>query len=90
MTHELKCWPCFFDAVATGYKTFEVRKNDRNFQPGDVLTLREYDSMDHVYSGRETRKIVTYVLDQTVFPDALMKGYCVMGLACYPPSGVRP
>jgi hypothetical protein len=41
-THELKCWPEMFDAVADGRKTFDVRKNDRGYQTGDRLVLRKY------------------------------------------------
>jgi len=40
--HDLKAWPEFFDALASRRKTFEVRKNDRDYQLGDVLLLREY------------------------------------------------
>ena len=43
MTHELKIWPQYFCRVKDGTKTFEVRKNDRGFQPGDTVVLREYD-----------------------------------------------
>jgi hypothetical protein len=43
MKHELKIWPQYFCRVEDGSKTFEVRKNDRGFQPGDVVVLREYD-----------------------------------------------
>lgn len=32
----LKIYPEFFDEVFKGYKTFEVRKNDRDFKVGDV------------------------------------------------------
>lgn len=43
MTHELKIWPQYYCRVADGSKTFEIRVNDRGFQPGDFVVLREYD-----------------------------------------------
>jgi hypothetical protein len=42
--HQLKTWPSYFQPVWTGEKTFEVRFNDRGYQAGDVLDLREYDT----------------------------------------------
>ena len=38
--HELKCEAEYWDAVFKGDKTFEVRKSDRLFQVGDLLSLR--------------------------------------------------
>lgn len=43
MTHELKIYPAFFKRVLDGTKTFEVRNNDRGFQQGDEVVLKEYD-----------------------------------------------
>ena len=60
--HELKCWPEFFSAILTGSKNFEVRKNDRKFEVGDVLFLREWEPNTEQYTGRELRRHVTYVL----------------------------
>ena len=42
MKHELKTWPQYFCRVADGTKTFEVRKNDRGFQQGDTVILKEW------------------------------------------------
>lgn len=41
--HELKVHPSYFIPLCTGEKSFEVRKNDRDFQVGDVLHLRPYN-----------------------------------------------
>lgn len=41
--HELKIHPQFLSRIASGQKTFEIRKNDRDYQVGDTLILMEYD-----------------------------------------------
>lgn len=64
-THNLKTWPRFFELVQDGTKLYEVRRNDRNFQPGDVLQLQEYDPATG-YTGRET---CVKVLQVTPFAD---------------------
>lgn len=38
--HVLKTWPTYWDAVARGDKTFEGRKNDRDFTEGDLVVLQ--------------------------------------------------
>lgn len=43
MIHELKILPQYYCRVKDGSKTFEVRKNDRGFQSGDTVILKEYD-----------------------------------------------
>lgn len=69
MEHELKCWPAFFERLVDGSKTFEVRKDDRGYQRGDTLHIREWDKgkpvPGHVsgdYTGREARFEVGFVL----------------------------
>lgn len=80
-THELKCWPEFYDSVALGIKNFEVRKNDRDFQAGDEVELQEYDFSAKQYTGRHMRRRITYVLRHEDYPGGVVKGYCVLALA---------
>lgn len=61
-THDLKCWPVFFEALVKGTKTFELRKDDRGFQAGDHLLLREWSPSSETYSGRELTFRVGFVL----------------------------
>jgi hypothetical protein len=78
--HELKCWPAAFQAMKRGEKTFEWRRDDRGFNVGDTLWLREYDPQAGEggrYSGDQLRVVVTYVLrDKFDLPP----GYCVLGV----------
>lgn len=39
--HYLKCEKEFFDAVIEGSKTFEIRKNDRDYKVGDIVYFEE-------------------------------------------------
>jgi hypothetical protein len=51
--HALKCWPEFFQAIADGRKSFEIRVNDRNYQVGDILVLCEWNPELAIYTGRK-------------------------------------
>ena len=62
--HELKTIQPYFDFVNTSIKRFEVRKNDRNFQEGDFLLLKEYTPKSDTYSGKEILCRVLYILDK--------------------------
>jgi hypothetical protein len=77
-THELKTVQPYFERCWETSKTFEVRKNDRNFQTGDHILLKEYDQETDTYSGRELVCRIEYVLNE--FP-ALEKGYVVFSFS---------
>lgn len=84
--HELKADPIPFTAVLSGEKVAEVRVNDRDFQAGDVLRMREYDRSWHHeptgdgwnlvshrgYTGRECTRTVTHVQTGYGLPDGLV------------------
>ena len=59
--HELKIWPEYFEAKIKGVKPWEYRLNDRNFQVGDRLDLKEYDPIKNEYTGRSIIVNVEYI-----------------------------
>jgi hypothetical protein len=74
MIHELKILPEYFNAVVSGEKTFEIRKNDRPFHKGDLLALNEFNGQ---YTGNSCLVYVDYILDN---PDYVKQGMIVMGI----------
>jgi hypothetical protein len=85
--HELKVWPQFFDALLSGEKTFEARRNDRDFRVGDSLLLREWSELNG-YSGRELTRQISYVLvGQGLF--GVEQGYAVLALAAPEPRAAE-
>ena len=84
-THELKCWPQYFESISEGIKTFEIRKDDRGYEVGDLLHLREYDNEDGKYTGNEVWCAVTYIarlnhLPSTIIPVLTEEPYVVMAI----------
>lgn len=57
--HDLKIKPCFFREVINGKKTFEIRYDDRDYEVGDVLILRENEAG---YTGHVAIVEVTSIL----------------------------
>lgn len=77
--HELKTWPPYFGAVKRGEKTFEVRKNDRDYRVGDWLKLCEWLPALECYTGEEHEAQITYLLDGGEF--GVESGFCILGLS---------
>ena len=91
--HELKVWPDFFDAVASGTKPFEIRKDDRGFREYDILLLREYSPGMDEYTGREVKARVTYCLrgnEAMGFAFGVRNGFVAMGIALLDRVGSAP
>jgi hypothetical protein len=79
MYHELKTLPQFYDEIITEMKRFEIRQNDRNFQKGDTLLLREWDGEN--YTGHAQYARVTYITDFEQKP-----GFVVMSVVLWDPA----
>lgn len=85
-SHELKTDPAVFAAVLDGRKTWEIRKDDRGFEAGDRLTLREtkYTGAEMqagaplVYTGRAVETEVPYLLRGPVY--GLADGWVIMSI----------
>lgn len=71
--HELKILPQYFEPVIDGNKTFEIRKDDREYAVGDLLLLKEYK--DDNFTGHAILQEVTYITNFNQEP-----GYVVMGI----------
>lgn len=78
--HALKTLPEYYEAVRCGYKTFEVRLNDRDFQAGDTLILKEFKPPD-TYTGREIETRIIYIMDN---PQYCKDGYVILAIDYYP------
>lgn len=73
---ELKVLPIYFEELVNGNKTFEIRKNDRDYKVGLKLILREFKN--NTFTGRSIEKTVTYVFKGGQY--GLNKGYVILGI----------
>lgn len=77
MKHTLKTLPQYFQAVWIGDKTFEIRKNDRNFQERDEVVLQEWESQSH--TGREVHGVIRYLTDYEQKPGYVVFAFYITG-----------
>jgi len=80
-THDLKTIQPYFDEVLNNSKTFEIRKNDRDFKVCDLVVLHEYDPNTKTYSGRKITGDITYVLNEF---EGLKDGWCIFSIDTFP------
>lgn len=74
VTHQIKLGAEFFDDAAAGRKSFELRKNDRNYKEGDMLEMEEIK--DGKKTGRKCSKRIVYMMENF---EGLEDGYCILG-----------
>ena len=80
--HELKTDCDSFHQIWHSRKLFELRPDDRNFQVGDVLLLREHGvdaNNEPKYSKRSLLMLVVYVL-RNVPEYGLQPGFAALSL----------
>lgn len=89
MIYVKKCEPEYFEALLTGAKTFELRREDPGqpaFAVGDYLAVNEWDPARPEdgprYTGRCLLFRITYVLRgfELLAPDAVALGLRLMPL----------
>lgn len=78
-THVLKTWPVAFAAVRAGLKPWEFRKDDRDYQVGDTLWLKEYLPDEGRKTGAVEARDVAWLLRGGQF--GIPPGYVIMSLA---------
>lgn len=80
--HRVKCWSVYFAALLSGIRTFDIRRNDRNYQAGDLLVSLEFDPWTRRYSGEMVAHRITYVLalEGDFFDGVFPIGFVVMSL----------
>lgn len=92
LEHKVKSWPQFFEANASGAKTFDLRRStDRDYRVGDYLRMQEFEPKTARYTGRELLVRITYVTS-AAFPCALSDnglnpGFCILGFHLVPTGG---
>lgn len=75
--HVLKCWPQQFEDIRCGIKHFEIRRDDRDFAPGDTVVFVEYDPASKQHTGRSETRVIGYLGRGAPYPS----GTCAFGLA---------
>lgn len=79
--HQLRIAPQWFDKLASGVKTSEVRKHDRDFVVGDsVVFIDDTYRFNASVPVRAIRGWITHILPASLFPEGLQVGYSVLSL----------
>jgi hypothetical protein len=73
MTHGLKLHPEPFQAAMDGLKPWEFRKDDRGFEVGHDVELREFHPL-YGYTGRAIEGSITYIIREGY---GIPEGYCI-------------
>ena len=84
MQHNLKILPEYYLELVSGAKTFELRKDNRNYQIGDTVVFSILNS-DGIITPSNTIWKITYVIRGGQY--GLDKEYCIFSLIPVLPEG---
>lgn len=88
--HYLKTHQTSFIDMFTKTKTFELRPDDRNFEVGDYLYLKETRKIvddGGLYTGNYLIARIRYMMSGSVAEEyGMRKGYCVLGISFLNPQ----
>ena len=77
--HTIRIAAMYFDDVANGIKTFELRKNDGDYKVGDILELMEFKGGRN--TGRSIKVDIVYMLEEY---SGLEEDWCILGIQVRP------
>lgn len=83
--HELKIKAKYYSEIWRGIKTFELRKNDRDYQVGDIIhftVIPDETTSEEACEGLNTYPNlvrIIYIL-QDVPEYGLKEGYCILAI----------
>lgn len=75
MIHELKILPQYLRSIKSGIKTYEVRRNDRDFQTNDVVHLYELKN-----GQTPIEPSFKYKISHIHYGLGMQEGYVVLGI----------
>lgn len=80
--HELKILKKFAGEVWSKKKSFEVRKNDRNFKVGDFVRFNVLNDKGEIitFATDEYLYKIDYILTHDDFPEGIKEGYVVFSI----------
>lgn len=85
--HKVKILLEYANAILEGRKSFEIRKNDRNYKEGDliifdVIEKDEKGNIKKIPNHLLTKRTyqITYILESKDFPEGIPSEYCVFSI----------
>lgn len=60
--HFVKQWPEYHERTLKGLKPWEIRLNDRSFEPGDQVVQEEWNPTTQAYTGSWVQGTITFLM----------------------------